>query len=815
MKTKIAFVLTFILFFTAISFAQFQFAGKINNFKKYDNRIELILDNARVNIYVYDDNLIRFRYTNKNEFSKAPSYAVIYELPAKTKFDFADEKSGLKITTGGLIVKISKSPCRISIYDKDMNLINADDQSFGVSFDNDEVRCFKKLIDGESFYGLGEKTGNLRKNGKEYTLWNTDYPAYTNRTDALYQSIPFFYGIKDFKAYGIFFDNSYKSRFNFGASNNRFYWFGAEQGEMDYYFIYGPEIKNILTSYAQLTGKMELPPMWALGYQQCRWSYYPESTLSAIANTMRAKKIPCDVLYLDIHYMDGYRVFTWDKSRFPDPPRMLKDLKDIGFKVVTIIDPGVKADSNYFAAKEGVKQNLFAKYPDGSLYQGEVWPSWAYFPDFTKKETRTWWGDKLSGLMKDGIEGFWNDMNEPATWGQSFPDLVQFDDNGFKTNHKKIHNVFGLEMAHATREGLKRYSDKRHFILTRAGFSGIQRYSAIWTGDNAATEEHLSLACTMPLNMGLSGMPFIGTDVGGFIDDASQRLYMRWMELGVFTPFFRQHSEYGSKAKEPWAFGEDIEYAVRDMINLRYRLLPFFYNEFYNASKTGLPIMRPMLLNYQNDNECYSSQADYQFMIGDNLLVAPVLSVNADFKKLYLPEGNWYYLPSNKIYKGGQWIILEVPLNTIPLFVKEGGIIPMQEIQQYVGEKEIDQTEIQIYPAAKSSYTLYEDDGISYQYEKGKYSLTNFLCEKGTKSISIGITKEHNGYKNNRKLYMFRILCSEIPASVKTSSVNFAELKSIEALKGKSNSFYYDKQNGSLIIRTDDAGEFKLNIELK
>ena len=809
---KNLFLSAVIILITTVSIsAQYNFAGKIRDYKKYDNRVELILDNARVNVYVYGNNIIRFRYTDKKDFSKAPSYAVTYELPAKTEFTFSEDKNSLSISTGELNVKIAKNPCRVSIYDSNKNLINADDESFGVSFNNGEVRCFKKLLDGESFYGLGEKSGDLRKNGNEYFLWNSDYPSYTNRTDALYQSIPFFYGIRDFKAYGIFFDNTYKSRFNFGASNNRFYWFGAGEGEMDYYFIYGPDMKKVLSSYTQLTGRMELPPMWALGYQQCRWSYYPESTVETIANTFRAKKIPCDVLYLDIHYMDGYRVFTWDKNRFPDPAKMIGGLKEKGFKLVTIIDPGVKADTNYFAAREGVKKGLFAKYPDGTLYQGEVWPSWAYFPDFTKKETRYWWGDNLSILMKQGVEGFWNDMNEPAVWGQNFPDIVQFDDNGFKADHKKIHNVFGLEMAQATREGLKRYSDSRHLILTRAGFAGIQRYSAIWTGDNASTEEHLSLACTMPLNMGISGLPFIGTDVGGFIGDASQRLYMRWMELGVFTPFFRQHSAYGTKAKEPWTFGEDIEYAVRDMINMRYQLLPFLYNEFYNASKTGMPIMRPMFLNYQNDRECYNQQAQYQFMVGENVLVAPVLTENSDFKKLYLPEGNWLYIKTGTVYKGGQWIILEVPLNTIPVFVREGGIIPMQEIQQYVGEKKIEQTEIQIYPSAKSSYTLYEDDGISYNYEKGSYSLTNFTCEKKDNGLNITVKKEKDGYKGDRKNYLFKIYFAQKPSAVKAGGGILNEKDSSESL-AQTGGYYYNSNDKILYIKTADTGNMQIDV---
>ncbi|MEK6552213.1 MAG: TIM-barrel domain-containing protein, partial [Bacteroidota bacterium] len=391
MKSLISIILL-VMTITNYSQSQFQFAGSVNTVKVESNRVEFQLSNCLLNIYIVDQNIIRLRYTNQKEFSKAPSYAVVYQQPEKIKFEFKKEKEKFVLTTKELTVHIKKNPCRISIYDKQMNLLNSDEESFGVSFDNDEVRCFKKLFDDEKFYGLGEKSDDLLKNRKQYTMWNTDYPAYTSKKDELYVSIPFFIGIRNYNAYGIFFDNTYKSYFNMGASNNRFYWFGADKGEMDYYFIYGPEIKRVISDYTKLTGRIELPPMWALGYQQSRWSYYPEENVRRIAKTFRDKNIPCDVIYLDIHYMDGYRVFTIDKNRFPDPAKMISDLKKDGFKIVPIIDPGVKVDSVYFAAKEGLEKNLFAKYPGGIPYQGEVWPGWSYFPDFTKKETRDWWG---------------------------------------------------------------------------------------------------------------------------------------------------------------------------------------------------------------------------------------------------------------------------------------------------------------------------------------------------------------------------------------------------------------------------------------
>lgn len=804
-------------------------AGDIKSLKTHEDHLEFRLENALLNIYIIDQNIIRFRYTNQDEFSKTPSYSAIYQL-GETEFETQEKENFYEISTNELIVRVSKEPCRVSIYDKSLNLINEDEKSFGISFDYDEVRCFKRLFPDEQFYGLGEKTGGLNKRGSQYTMWNSDRPGYTPTEDPLYQSIPFFIGVREFTsgsneklsrpdsirtrhAYGIFLDNTFKSYFNMGASNNRFYWFGAEKGEMDYYFIYGPEIKKVISSYTFLTGRMEMPPMWALGYQQSRWSYFPESSVRNLANIFRDKEIPIDVIYLDIHYMDEYRVFTWNKERFPEPQKMLNDLSEEGFKIITIVDPGVKADSNYFAAKEGMEKDLFVKYPDGKFYYGEVWPSWSFFPDFTKKETREWWGEKNANLLKEGLAGIWNDMNEPAVWGQAFPDIVQFDFEGFGADHKRIHNVYALQMARATFDGIKKmFPEKRPFILTRAGFAGIQRYAAVWTGDNLANEDHLRMACTMVQGLGISGIPFVGSDVGGFMGTPTAGLYNRWIQLGAFTPFFRGHSAYNTIPHEPWAFGEDVEYWARDIIKLRYRLLPFFYNEFYTASQTGLPIARPMFLNFQYDNECYKWDSQYQFMIGENLLVAPVLSEKENSKKLYLPEGRWLDWWTNKVYEGNQWIIVEVPQWRIPLFLKEGGIIPMQEEQNYVGEKKIEELEVRIFPGESSAYVLYEDDGNSTGYKKGVFSLTMFEVAKQNNSVSIQVSKEKDNYNSGRKNYIFKVLDSNLPQGV---SVNNNELKSFEDLKSLNSAaegFYYLKDEETLVIKAADKKNLNISI---
>jgi alpha-glucosidase len=571
---------------------------------------------------------------------------------------------------------------------------------------------------------------------------------------------------------------------------------------MDYYFIQGPAIKDVISSYTELTGRMEMPPLWSLGFQQSRWSYPTEKIVRSIAHGFRSRSIPCDVIYLDIDYMNGYRVFTWDKTRFPEPEKMISDLGKDGFKIIPIIDPGVKADDTYFAAREGLDQGLFAKYPDGVPYKGEVWPSWAYFPDFTLDKTRAWWGEKLAKLMAQGVAGFWIDMNEPAVWGRYVPDIVQFHDEGFKADHKKIHNVYALQMAKATREGWKKNSGKRPFVLTRAGFAGTQRYAAVWTGDNISSDEHLQLACTMPQSMGLSGLSFTGTDVGGFTGMPSANLYVRWMQLGTFTPFFRAHSIIDTPDKEPWALGETAEKLSREAITMRYRFLPFLYSEFYRSCATGLPIIRPLVLNYQDDKECYRDDAQKAFMIGDHLLVAPVLNEKETVKKLYLPEGKWMGWWDNKVYEGKRWITVDAPLSRLPLFLREGGVIALQEPLQYIGEKKLDTMEFAIFPANGASYTLYEDEGDGYGYREGAYSLTK-ISVKGEKESArtITLSADHDGYKGACSTYIFRVHAADKPARVSTQGKDMAKCEKEEQFGGVKQGFYYDSAKKCLVIK--------------
>ncbi|RYY14754.1 MAG: hypothetical protein EOO04_29725, partial [Chitinophagaceae bacterium] len=416
----------------------------------------------------------------------------------------------------------------------------------------------KKMQDDEHFVGLGEKTGNIDRKGSGFTNWNSDKYGYTIAEDPLYTTIPFYIGIHHGLNYGLFLDNTFQSDFNFGASNNRFSSFGARGGELNYYFIYHRRLADIINSYTYLTGKMPMPPLWSLGYQQNRYSYYPESEVMRIANTLREKRIPADGITLDIHYMDAYKLFTWNKDRFPDPLRMNTALNKIGFKTTVIVDPGIKVEKGAGAYERGIKDNVYLKYPDGQPYTGQVWPGWCNFPDFTSAKGRSWWHNEVKFFAESGVSGIWNDMNEIATWGQKMPDNVLFNYDGKNASHLGAHNVYGLQMARASYEGARKQFKERPFILTRSGYSGLQRYSALWTGDNRAEEDHMIAGVRLMTSLGLSGVAFSGMDIGGFTGGATTSLYTKWIQLGAFTPYYRNHTALNSKAAEPWTFGEDV-----------------------------------------------------------------------------------------------------------------------------------------------------------------------------------------------------------------------------------------------------------------
>ncbi len=738
--------------------------SKVKNFVKKDNILHLELDEGKVALEFITAKIVRVIMAKRDdELDFSRSVAVVEYGCSYDNFRIEDTGDKLEVRTDSLVIMINKVKFGLIFYDLAGNLLHKDNEDRSLGWSGNEVRAWKEFREEERIYGLGEKTGLLDKRGRDYTMWNTDtFDPHVPSTDPLYQSIPFFIGFNLGTAYGIYFDNSYESHFDLGVGGDNYYSFYAQGGKLDYYFIGGGNIKEVLSDYTFLTGRMPLPPKWALGYHQSRYSYHPDTEVKEIAETLRKREIPCDAIHLDIHYMDDYKIFTWNEEDFSDPEEMINDLAQEGFKIVTIIDPGVKNDPSYHVYQEGIKNDYFCKYLDGGLFTGKVWPGDCVFPDFTKEEVRDWWGDLNGLLVEQGVRGIWNDMNEPAVFEvDSFTmDLdVYHENDGDWGTQRRFHNLYGLLEDKATYEGLKRnLSGERPFVLTRAGFAGIQRYSAVWTGDNRSFWQHLKLAMPMLMNLGLSGVAFCGTDVGGFADNSNGELLVRWSQLGVFVPFFRNHCSVTNINQEPWSFGEEYEVIIREYIKLRYKFLTYLYNLFYQSSQTGLPVMRPLVLEYPNDKKTYNLSD--QFMLGEDLLVAPVCQPDKDERMVYLPQGNWYDFWTGQQYQGGRSIIVEAPLDKLPLFIKGGSIIPFNQAMNYVGEKQIEELEVNIYfdkNIDSNSYLLYEDDGLSFAYQDGEYNLTEFSYEYNNSQFKLMISKKKVDYESEYSLYSLRI----------------------------------------------------------
>ena len=690
--------------------------SNIKSFKRQDGTLTIKTVEAEARVYIYSPTIIRINISKKHS-SIDSSFAVIRR--ATDHFEFDESVNSIEINTSALKLRIQKSPLRFNFLTAGGKPLSQDDKRFGTNWQGERVITYRKLYADEKFIGLGEKTGNFNRRGTSYTNWNTDAVDYTNKSDPLYKTLPFFIGLHSGLTYGIFLDNTHKSYFDFGATtDDEMTWFGADGGDMNYYFFGAQGVAKIIEDYTWLTGRMEMPPLWSLGYQQCRWSYMSAKEVLKIAKTFRKKKIPADVMYCDIDYMEGFKIFTWNKKTFTHPQAMMDELKAMGFHLVTIVDPGIKIEKGYKQYDEGMANSYFAKYPDGENYTGYVWPGRCHFPDFFREDVREWWGAAFTALTDVGVDGFWNDMNEPAAWGQNIPWMVKFGNKYIP----EVRNAYGMQMARATYDGTRKIRvNKRPFVLTRAAYAGTQRYSAVWTGDNAGTDEHMLLGQRLVNSLGITGMSFTGVDIGGFSGNPTPELMVRWNSLGVYTPMFRNHAIQGSKMREPWEWGEANEQIIKKDIEQRYKMLPYIYSAFYQSTQTGLPISRTLAIGFQFDRKVYFERFQNQFMFGDALLVAPVESDKL-ITDVYLPKGDWYRLSTGEKLKGGKIVNVTSPLTDLPVFVKAGSIIPMQSITQSTAAKGNGILQLHVWNGREANeFFYYEDDGSSYDYERGVY----------------------------------------------------------------------------------------------
>jgi alpha-glucosidase len=701
-----------------------------------------------------NDFVLRVRASREGPFAKDFSWAVVPGANVPTgSLKVSDDGPAVLAATPQVHVRIKKDPLGVVFLDASDQVLSEDDPRQPTLLTTQGFRVNKAMPEDEHYYGLGDKAGTLDRRGRAFTNWDVDAYGWQDSSDPLYKSIPFFIALRKGRAYGIFLDSTWRTWFDFGNRANDGYAFGADGGELDYYFIAGPHPRSVLQRYADLTGKTPLPPLWTLGFQQCRYSYYPEARVYEVARTFRKKKIPADVIYLDIDYQKGNRPFTVDRDRFPHFEQMIADLGQDGFKVIAITDPHLAQlpGAGYRPYDEGAAADHFVHNPDGSVYVGTVWPGDSVFPDFTWAPARAWWGTLYRDFVSAGIAGFWNDMNEPTVFktptGTMPLDTVHRVDSGGAASHREVHNVYGMQNSRATYEGLLELQhDRRPFVLTRATFAGGQRFAASWTGDNSSTWSHYRISVPTLLSLGLSGYPMVGDDIGGFVGSPPPDLLTRWFELGAFNPIFRDHTNKGTLDQEPWVHGPQHEAIRRRYIEARYRLMPYIYTLAEEASRTGVPLMRPLWLEHpETEDTAYTE--DRVFLFGPDLLVEPKLDERLDPLDVLVPPGVWY-----DYWTGQRWLVtpgqrVSVGLGDLFVLVRGGAIVPHQPLVQSTGEVPKGPLELRVYLGPDCRGSLYMDDGVTFDYRKGAFLRLASSCQESAGGVSVTTGAAEGSYE--------------------------------------------------------------------
>ncbi len=647
-----------------------------------------------------------------------------------------------------------------------------------------DFRVYKQLTTDDHFFGLGDKPGPLDRAGEAFTMWNTDHFGWQESTDPIYKSIPFFLQMREGRTLGVFFNNTFRSFFDFGRENPREYSFGSTDGPLDYFLLYGPEPKQVLSTYAWLTGPTPLPPLWSLGFQQSRYTYSPESQLLDVEHRLRADHIPSDVLWLDIDFQKNNMPFTVDPERFPNFPQLVKNLAADQFHLVVITDLHIakQPGTGYAPYDSGVAGDRFVKLPDGSTYVGTVWPGAAVFPDFTQAQTRAWWGSLFKDFVAEGVAGFWNDMNEPAVFNvatKTMPDDVQhrIDEPGFAkrtATHLEIHNLYGMLNSEGTYDGmLKLRPNERPFVMTRASFAGGQRYAVTWTGDNSSTWNHLRMTMPQLMNLGLSGFSMAGADVGGFAGSPSPELLTKWLEISAFQPIDRDHSAKGTRPHEVWVDGPAQEAIRRHYIEERYRLLPYLYTTVEETSHDGIPLMRPLFVEFPHatadEHPIDLDDSGSEFLVGKDLLVAPNPSPDeiAPYE-VHLPPGTWFdYWTGERFERNNKSqasdleqrdklnankpLLIQPSLEVLPVYVRGGSILPLEPLTQSTEEKPVGPLTLRIYPATDPGTPctgeVYTDDGHSFAYRKDNYARVRIACSVAQDgSMTVEFTPQEGSF---------------------------------------------------------------------
>jgi len=652
------------------------------------------------------------------------------------------------------------------------------------------IRLRYDLSKHDRVYGLGQQMGGLNKRGRRYKTFTIDKGPHTPDQEMMYGSHPFLI-ITGRKHFGLFLDYPSEVLFDIGFTHKDVLEITIPSENFDLYLFDVSDTKMIIREYLQLTGTSYVPPKWAFGYHQSRYGYKDADEIRTVAEQFRKREIPCDAIYLDIDYMDNYKVFTVNESAFPEFTQMVNDLREDGFQSVPIIDAAVKVEDGYNIYEEGKAKQYFCIDADEKEFVCGVWPGSCVLPDFLRSEVRSWWAQHYSMFTESGIHGFWNDMNEPAIFYT--PEKLQYvakrvDEifheeihNGMKfmlatadlgsifnrreyfrqfhhttsegevVNHENVHNLYGFNMVRSAVEGFETFlPGKRYFLISRSSYAGQHRFSGIWTGDNNSWWEHLLLNIRMLMSLNLSGFLYAGADIGGFGSEISPELMIRWMQTGVFSPLCRNHTWFGARDQEPWAFDDECTSILRHMIRLRYALLPYTYTEYMRAVRDLEPFITPLFVEFKNER---AQDIEDQFLYGQSLMVAPIYTPNARGRYVFLPESRWLYWKA-ACYEDRQMVVMqpgdqyvEAGIHEIPVFLRENHLLVLTEPSNYVGEKPIETLTVVGFVTDNAEFTYYEDDGETLNYQNGAYATLTISIRKEGDTYQVNTGKdERNGW---------------------------------------------------------------------
>lgn len=774
-----------------------------------------------LDVSAFADGVVRLRYGNAPERA---SWAVVGAPDPDVTVSVVEYVDVVTVRTSLLTVLVEPERCRVTVEDADGVVRIEEPEEGGFAAEDDVLRLTRLLGDGERVYGLGERTGGLDRRGRSYTCRNTDayepeHGGWGPTADPLYQCIPFYVSLRDGVATGVFTDHTWTSTLDVGAAAPDRLTFAAEEGPpLDQYVIAGPSFAEVLTRYTALTGRPPLPPRWSLGFHQSRWGWSPDTAVTDVVDGFRSRDLPLDAVWLDIQHMDGFRSFTWDPAAFPDPAGLVADLAADGVRAVSIVDPAIKVDPAWEVYTDGAADGAFTDgyflSQDGVPWVGEVWPGDAVFPDFSDPGVRTWWGGLAATDLGYGVAGLWLDMNEPSefTLG-TVPDTLPADGDGVPTTMAEVHNVYALLEARATYEGWRTLDpDRRPFLLTRAGYAGIQRYAGAWTGDAPSTWASLQDTLPMLLAMSVSGESWVGSDVGGYSGGASAELYARWMQLGVLSPFFRAHLVEGAADQYPWSFGQEVLDISRGVLELRQTLLPYMYSLAWEAAGTGVPPLRPLVWEWPGD-AAVTDLGD-EALVGPWLLAAPVLVEGATTREVYLPAGRWFEFTTGVVHDGPTTVTLtDLPLAALPLFVRAGAIVPRGPALAWSDERALDPLTLEVWPGTDpTTFTVYEDEGDGFGYTEGAYAATTWAL-RGT-SAGATLTAARTGtYAPPARTVLVRVRrVDTAPTAVRLDGAALPEVGA-EGFPAASTGWWWDAVDLSLWVVFPDAATVALEMD--